>query len=165
MTSVLHMALCVGAPVLASVLFMLWSRKRLLERPLVAMSTTALNVFLASRLMFHMGFGILIVTFLFAIVSFDMTGEETRLVIATSPTASNVPTLILSGWSNVLLPVIFLTIFVSLFTLGVIGKKVLDLMPGDGKPGVEFSGFRFTFLMMAMSLIIPPLVFGSLLML
>jgi len=150
---------------LASIFFAVWSRRQLQEKPMIAMSETALKIFLISRLVFHIAFGILIVTFLFAIVYFGMTGEETRLLIATSPTAANVPTLILSGWSTVLLPLIFLSIFVSLFALGVIGKRVLKLMPSDAKPGVEFSGFRFTFLMMAMSLILPPLVFGSLLML
>jgi hypothetical protein len=165
MRNALHMALCVGVPVLASIFFAYWSRNNLEEKPMIVMSATALKVFLISRLLFHIAFGILIVTFLFAIVYFDMTGEQTRLLIATSPTTANVPTQILSGWSNVLLPVIFLAIFVSLFTLGVIGRRVIKLMPTDAKPGVEFSGFRFTFLMMAMSLIIPPLIFGSLLML
>jgi hypothetical protein len=165
MRDALHMALCVGVPVLASIFFAYWSRNQLEDKPMIVMSATALKVFLISRLLFHIAFGILIVTFLFAIFYFEMTGEQTRLIIATSPTAANVPTRILSGWSNVLLPVIFLTIFVSLFTLGVIGRRVIKLMPSDAKPGVEFSGFRFTFLMMAMSLIIPPLIFGSLLLL
>ncbi len=165
MTDFLHLLICVGIPVVASLVFMVWSRRNLQKRPMIAMSVTPLNVFIYSRLVFHIGFGILIATFLFAIVHFDLTGEQTRLIIATTPTAANIPTRILSGWSNVLLPLIFLSIFVSLFSLGVIGKRVLALFPTEGKPGVEFSGFRFTFLMMAMSLINPPLIFGSLLLL
>jgi hypothetical protein len=132
---------------------------------MISISQSALNVFLLSRLVFHLGFGMLIVTFLFAIVAYGLSGEETRLMIATAPEAANVPTLILSSWSNVILPMLFLSIFIALGALGVIGKKALQLMPREGKPGVEFSGFRFTFLMMSMSLIMPPLVFGSLLLL
>jgi hypothetical protein len=165
MRDAFYITLCVGIPALAAILFAFWSNAHLQKKPMIAMSATALKVFLITRLVFHIAFGILIVTFLFAIIHFGMTGEETRLLIATSPAASNVPTLILSGWSNVLLPVLFAAIFVALFSLGVIGKKALQLLPSDAKPGVEFSGFRFTFLMMAMSLIIPPLIFGSLLLL
>lgn len=165
MRDTLYTALCIGIPILASVMFAFWSKRHLEAKPMIAMSAKPLNVFLISRLVFHIAFGILIVTFLFAIIHFGLTGEETRLIIATSPSAANVPTMILSRWGNVLIPTVFASIFVALFTLGMIGKNVLRLMPSDAKPGVEFSGFRFTFLMMAMSLIVPPLVFGSLLLL
>jgi hypothetical protein len=165
MRDLLHLLICVGLPTFASVLFARWSYRQLAVKPMINTSPLALRVFTISRLLFHVAFGILIATFLFAIISFGMTGEETRLIIATSPTDANMPTRILSGWSNILLPIIFGAIFVSLSALGVIGRNVLRMMPPDGKPGAEFSGFRFTFLMMAMSLILPPLVFGSLLLL
>lgn len=165
MTEFLQIALCVGLPTLASVLFMMWSRRKLLARPMIEMSVTPLAVFLASRLVFHIAFGILIVTFLFAIIQYGLSGEETRLIIATSPVTTNTATRILSAWGNVIIPLLFLSIFVSLISLAIIGRNALRLMPSEGKPGAEFSGFRFTFLMMAMSLIMPPLVFGSLLLL
>lgn len=165
MITLLNISMCVGIPVLASALFLFWSRKRFLENPMVTISPSALNIFLVSRLVFHIAFGVLIVTFLFAIIHYGMSGEETRLIIATSPVTTNAATIILSSWSNVILPILFASIFVALFALGAIGKNALRLMPQEGKPGAEFSGFRFTFLMMAMSLILPPLVFGSLLLL
>jgi hypothetical protein len=165
MITAFHIALCLGIPVLASVSFYSWSRRKLSTNPMISISQKALQVFLLSRLIFHSAFGILIVTFLFAIIHYGMSGEETRLVIATSPTYANFAITILSSWSNVILPVLFASIFVSLFALGTIGKNALRLMPQEGKPGAEFSGFRFTFLLMAMSLILPPLVFGSLLLL
>ena len=163
MTTILEIILCIGVPIVASWLFLAWSKARLEAKPMIAASETPLKIFLWSRFVFHSAFGILIATFLYAIASYGLSGEQTRLIVATAPVTEDLPIRILSDWSNIILPLLFLSIFIALFALGMIGKNVLRMMPQDGKPGVEFSGFRFTFLMMAMSLIMPPLVFGSLL--
>ena len=131
---------------------------------MIIISPKPLNVFLISRLIYWVGFGILTVAFLLAIIQSGSGGEQTRGLIARSAnTGDRTANFILSDMSNYLLPLIFISLFIAVIALGLIGRKVVTLLPEEEKPGIEFSRFRFTFVLLALSLIFPPLLFGSLL--
>jgi hypothetical protein len=131
---------------------------------MINISIRSLTIFLISRLIYWIGFGILIAAFLLAVIQSGSGGEQTRGLIARAvATGDGTAKFILSDLSNYLLPLIFASLFVAVIALGMIGRKVVILLPEDGKPGIEFSRFRFTFVIMALSLIFPPLLFGSLL--
>jgi hypothetical protein len=131
---------------------------------LVSISTAALRLFEFSRGLYFFSFGSLIAAFILAIILYGVSGEQTRRIVASAhPENYNAASLILSDWSNFLLPITFISLFVALFSLGYIGKRVLNTFPTDGQPGKAFSAFRFTFFLMAVSLIVPPLLFASLL--
>lgn len=159
-----HIIPCILLPLIVSVLFTISSHRTLRTNPLVNISMRALLVFQLSRALYIFTFGILIAALILGMILFGEGGERTRQVIALAPPENyNAASLILAGWSNILLPLIFSSIFIALISLGYIGKQVLNRFPVDGKPGREFSGFRFTFFLMAISLMLPPLVFASLL--
>ena len=131
---------------------------------MVTISENALNIFLIFRLLYWIGFGILFCAFSLAIIQSGANGEQTRSIIAHSvKTDDGTASFLLSEMSSYFLPVIFVSLFIAVIALAVIGRKVVTLLPADGKPGEEFSRFRFTFVLMACSLIAPPLFFGSLL--
>ncbi len=142
------------------------SLRRLRKNALISISKNALNVFLIFRLFYWIGFGILICAFLLAIIQSRANGEQTRMIIARSvKTGDGTANFLLAEMSTYFLPVIFVSLFIAVIALAVIGRKVVTLLPEDGKPSQEFTRFRFTFVMMACSLIAPPLAFGSLLLL
>jgi hypothetical protein len=123
-----------------------------------------LTTFLISRLIYWIGFGILTAAFLLAIVQFGVNGQQTREMIAKSvQTPDGAANFLLSELSNYFLPIIFISLFIAVLALGIIGRKVVKMLPEEGKPGEEFTKFRFTFVLMALSLVFPPLAFGSLL--
>jgi hypothetical protein len=140
------------------------STRRLRANSLIGISRRPLTIFLVSRLIYWIGFGILTAAFLLAILQFGKSGQETRELIARSvQTSDGIANLFLSDMSNYLLPTIFASLFIAVIALAIIGRKVVTMLPQDKKPGEEFTRFRFTFVLMALSLIIPPLIFGSLL--
>jgi len=156
--------ICTVIPALLSVMLSRFSAHRLRNNSLISISRQPLTVFLVSRLIYWIGFGILTAAFLLAIVQFGVNGQQTRELIAKSvQTADGTANFLLSEMSNFLLPVIFLSLFIAVLALGMIGRKVVKMLPEDKNPGEEFTRFRFTFVLMALSLIIPPLIFGSLL--
>lgn len=164
MINIFHIVLCISIPLCFTAFFTIYSYRKLSQNPLINLSKFALVTFELSRAFYFVAFGILIVAFILGIILYDVGGEQTRRIVASSRSENyNSASLILSDWSNVLLPIIFVSIFVALFSLGYIGKLVLNTFPTDGKPGKEFSGFRFTFFLMTISLMIPPLLFASLL--
>lgn len=129
-------------------------------------SRTPLLIFLYSRLIYWYIFAILISAFLIGMYQFSAGGNQTRQIIAyKSFGENNVPTFIVEKLSNIFLPLIFLTLFIAIIALGFIGKAVLKQMPESDKPDVRFTKFRFTFVLMTLSLILPPLAFGALLLL
>jgi hypothetical protein len=161
-----YLLLCITLPIAVSLFLSRISANRLRQNTMMTISTRTLTIFLVSRMIYWIGFGILIAAFLLAILESGSGGEQTRSLIARSiNTGDRTAEFILSDLSNYLLPIIFLSLFVAVFALGVIGRKVVVLLPEDGKPGIEFSRFRFTFVVLALSLIFPPLLFGSLLLL
>jgi hypothetical protein len=159
-----YLLLCTVVPIVISLLLSRISASRLRSNAMINISLRSLTIFLISRLIYWIGFGILTAAFILALIQSGSGGEQTRGLIARSvATADGTAKFILSDMSNYLLPLIFVSLFVAVIALGMIGRKVVTLLPEDGKPGVEFSRFRFTFVMLAMSLIFPPLLFGSLL--
>ena len=142
------------------------STRKLRANALIGISRRPLTIFLVSRLIYWIGFGILTAAFLLAIVQFGRSGQETRALIAQSvQTSDGIANFFLSEMSNYFLPIIFASLFIAVIALAIIGRKVVTMLPEDKKPGEEFTKFRFTFVLMALSLIIPPLLFGSLLLL
>ncbi len=161
-----YLLICFFLPLILSVWLSIISSRRLRSNALISISKNALNIFFIFRLFYWIGFGILICAFLLAIIQSGANGEQTRMIIARSvKTGDGTANFLLSEMSTYLLPVIFASLFIAVIALAVIGRKVVTLLPSDGKPGQEFSRFRFTFVMMACSLIAPPLAFGSLLLL
>ncbi len=141
------------------------SNKHLKRNTLISISTKTLNLFLATRLVYWIGFGILIAGLLLGVIQTG-GGEQARTLIARSVKIGDGTTnFLLADMSNYFLPIIFLSLFVSVIALAIIGRKVVKLLPENDKPGEEFTRFRFTFVIMASSLIAPPLAFGSLLLL
>lgn len=131
---------------------------------MINISIRSLNIFLISRFIYWIGFGILTAAFLLALIQSGSGGEKTRGLIARSINMGDqTANFILSDMSNYLLPLIFISLFIAVIALGMIGRKVVTLLPEDGRPDEKFTRFRFTFVVMALSLMIPPLLFGSLL--
>lgn len=140
------------------------SKNNLNKHALIILSKKALTIFLIFRLIYWIGFGILICAFVLALLQTGSGGEQTRGIIARSlTTGDGTANFLLSQMSVYFLPVIFISLFISVIALGIIGRKVVTLLPQGSKPGQEFSRFRFTFVILACSLIAPPLLFGSLL--
>ena len=161
-----YLIICILIPFCLSLWLTILSSKRLRSNPLVTISKSALNVFFIFRLLYWIGFGILFCAFLLAIIQSGANGEQTRMIIARSvKTGDGTANFLLSEMSIYFLPIIFVSLFIAVIALAVIGRKVVTLLPDDGKPSQEFTKFRFTFVMMACSLIAPPLAFGSLLLL
>ncbi|MBS1903155.1 MAG: hypothetical protein JSS75_05570 [Bacteroidetes bacterium] len=142
------------------------SAKRLSTIEFLRSQPTTLRVFLYARIIYWYIFAILISAFLLGMSLFSTDGNLTRQIIAyRSFGKDNVPTLVIEQMSTVFLPLIFLTLFTSMIALAVLGRNVLRQMPTDEKPDERFTRFRFTFVLMALSLVLPPLAFGSLLLL
>jgi hypothetical protein len=161
-----YLLLCTGLPLIISLLLTRISINRLYRNPMITISPASLKIFLITRLIYWIGFGILTTAFLLAMIQSGTGGEQTRALIARSHgTTTDTAKFILSEMSNYILPVIFLSLFIAVIALGLIGRAVVRKLPKDEKPGIEFTHFRFTFVLMALSLIIPPLLFGSLLLL
>ena len=161
-----YLLICTVVPFALSLWLTRISSSRLRRNDMTNISLKVLNLFLIFRLIYWIGFGILIAAFLLAIIQSGGGGEQTRNLIAHSQVGGDrTANFLLSEMSNYFLPVIFISLFISVIALGIIGRKVVVLLPQDKKPGEEFTRFRFTFVLMALSLIIPPLIFGSLLLL
>ncbi|MDP4220374.1 MAG: hypothetical protein Q8916_09555 [Bacteroidota bacterium] len=157
---------CILLPLIVSIILTRISMHRLRSNALISRSARSLNVFLVFRFIYWVVFGILISAFLLAIIQTGAGGEQTRAIIArASKTGDGTANFLLSEMSNYFLPAVFVSLFIAVLALGVIGRNVVKLLPEDRRPGEEFSRFRFTFVMMASSLIAPPLAFGSLLLL
>lgn len=165
MINYLHIILSIAISLVISFALSLYAYKRLRANPFFMYSLTTLRVFIFSRAVYYFVFILMICAFFWAIILFDVSGEQARLLIATAPKELNASTLILAEWGNWMLPVLFVTMFVSIFSLGQLGRLVLANIPEEGAPGKEYGVFRFTFFILALSLILPPLVFASLLLL
>ena len=161
-----YLLVCILIPLLLSAWLTIISSRHLRKNAMVSISKNTLNIFLIFRLIYWIGFGILICAFILAIIQSGANGEQTRMIIARSvKTGDGTANFLLSEMSTYFLPIIFVSLFIAVIALAVIGRKVVTLLPDDGKPAQEFTRFRFTFVMMASSLIAPPLAFGSLLLL
>ena len=159
-----YLLICIFIPLALSLWLTIISSRRLRNNVMVSISRNALSIFFIFRLLYWIGFGILICAFLLAIIQSGANGEQTRMIIARSvKTGDGTANFLLSEMSIYFLPIIFVSLFIAVIALAVIGRKVVTLLPVDGKPSQEFTRFRFTFVMMACSLIAPPLAFGSLL--
>jgi hypothetical protein len=163
---VIYFISCTFIPAIIAVFISRISAKRLHAHQLIGLSRGSLSLFLITRLIYWIGFGILICAFTLAIFQFGVSGQETRQRIAQNiQTSDGTANFLLSELSNYLLPIIFISLFIAVIALAIIGRKVVTMLPEGNRPGEEFTRFRFTFVLMALSLIIPPLVFGSLLLL
>lgn len=160
-----HVILSIALSLLIAVGLSLYSYKRLLANKFFSLSVTTLRIFIISRAVYYFVFTLMICAFFLAIMVFGVSGEHARLLIATAPIELNASTLILAEWGNWMLPVLFATMFISIFSLGQLGRLVLQNIPEEGAPGKEYGLFRFTFFLLALSLIVPPLIFASLLLL
>ena len=161
-----HLALCFGLPLLFVFPIHRTSFSRLKQISLTASSQIPLQFFVYSRVLYWYIFGVLTSAFLLGMFLFSSGGNLTRSLIAFRTYGTdNVPTFIIGKLSNVLLPLIFMSLFISIISLGFIGRKVLKQIMDKGSIDERFTRFRFTFFLMALSLIIPPLAFGSLLLL
>ena len=159
-----YLLLCTLMPLTISLLLTRVSANLLRNNHMITISVRSLNIFLISRLIYWIGFGILTTAFLLALIQSGTGGEQTRGLIARSiSTGDHTANFILSDMSNYLLPLIFISLFIAVIALGMIGRKVVTLLPEDTRPDEKFTRFRFTFVVMALSLMIPPLLFGSLL--
>jgi hypothetical protein len=159
-------AICTLIPTAISLWLSRFSAKKLRNNSLISLSRQPLVVFLVSRLIYWIAFGILTASFLLAIIQYGVSGQQTREMIARSvKTPDGTVNFLLSEMSNYILPIIFISLFIAVIALGLIGRKVVTMLPQDKNPGEEFTRFRFTFVLMALSLIFPPLIFGSLLLL
>ncbi len=164
--SAVYFTLCFGLTALIVAIVHFYSARRLQAISFVHEQQVALRTFLYARIVYWYIFAILITAFLLGMVLFSSDGNQTRQIIAyRSFGKDNVPTIIIEQMSNVFLPLIFATLFTSMIALAIIGRGVLRQMPTDAKPGEQFTRFRFTFVLMALSLVLPPLAFGSLLLL
>ncbi|MEI8135484.1 MAG: hypothetical protein WCH46_10515 [bacterium] len=153
-------------PIFISMFLTVLSNRNLSKYPLIAQSRKSLLIFLSMRLFYWIGFGILSVAFIIAVYQYGVGGQQARELIAKGVhTSDGTANYIMSDLSNVLLPIIFASLFIAVIALGIIGRKVVTMLPEEVTPGEEFSRFRFTFVILAMSLIFPPLIFGSLLLL
>jgi hypothetical protein len=160
-----HVILSIALSLLVAVGLSVYSYKRLIVNKFFSLSATTLRIFIISRAAYYFVFILMICAFFLAILVFGVSGEQARLLIATAPKELNASTLILAEWGNWMLPVLFVTMFISIFSLGQLGRLVLGSIPEEGAPGKEYSLFRFTFFLLALSLIVPPLIFASLLLL
>lgn len=161
-----YLLICIFVPVIISGWLTRVSKNNLSKHELILLSKNALYVFLIFRLLYWIGFGVLICAFILALLQTGSGGEQTRGIIARSlTTGDGTANFLLSQMSIYFLPAIFISLFVSVIALAIIGRKVVTLLPQESKPGREFTRFRFTFVIMACSLIAPPLAFGSLLLL
>ena len=164
--NILHLLLCFVVTAIGVLLLHRYSGKRLRSIELIARSRTPLTIFLYSRLLYWYVFSVMIVAFLLGMYLFSAGGNQTRQIIAYKAAGeNNVPTFVVGQLSNIFLPTIFITLFISMIAIGIIGRNVLRLMPEEGKPNEQFTRFRFTFVLMTLSLILPPLAFGALLLL
>lgn len=161
-----HLALCFGLPLLFVYTINRYSFNKLKQISLTVSSPIPLQFFVYSRVLYWYVFGVLVTAFLLGMSLFSSGGNLTRSLIAFRTYGTdNVPTFIIEKLSNVLLPLIFVTLFISIISLGFIGRNVLKQIMENGSLDERFTRFRFTFFLMALSLIIPPLAFGSLLLL
>ncbi len=161
-----HLALCFVVPLLLVFTINRYSFNRLKKISLAASSHILLQTFVYSRALYWYFFGVLISAFFLGMFLFSSGGNLTRSLIAFRTYGiDNVPTFIIEKLSTFLLPMIFITLFTSIASLGFLGQKVLKQIMKKGSLDERFTRFRFTFFMMALSLIIPPLAFGSLLLL
>lgn len=159
-----YLLICIFIPVIISGWLTRISKNNLSKNELIILSKKALTTFLIFRLIYWIGFGILICAFILALLQTGTGGEQTRGIIARSlTTGDGTANFLLSQMSIYFLPVIFISLFILVLALGIIGRKVVTLLPEGSKPGQEFSRFRFTFVILVCSLIAPPLLFGSLL--
>ncbi len=157
--------LCFGVPALLVGLYNRFSYLKLKENLFIQRSPTWFKVFIYSRLIYWYIFAVMITAFLTAMVMFNANGNQTRQIIAYKHAGiENIPAFIIGGQiSTIFLPLIFITLFVAMVALGVIGKAVLKQMPEEGRLEERFTRFRFTFVLLSLSLVLPPLLFGSLL--
>lgn len=163
---ILHYLICFGFTAALVVAIHQFSSRKLAGIDLIRGQHTALTVFRFARLIYWYIFAILISAFLLGMALFSSNGNLTREIIAyKSFGKDNVPTLVIEQMSTVFLPLIFLTLFTSMIALAIVGRGVLRQMPEEGKPDERFTRFRFSFVVMALSLVLPPLAFGSLLLL
>ena len=162
---ILQIVICFGLPSLLIYFIQRVSMSKLKANPFITESPRAFSVFSSARLLYWLIFGFMITAFLLAMILYGGDGNETRQMIAYKSHSADIPTFVLEQATVIFLPLIFITLFTAMIALAVIGRSVLKQMPEEGKPGEVFTRFRFTFVLMALSLIIPPLAFGSLLLL
>lgn len=143
-----------------------YSSRNLRSILLIATQRTVLSIFLYARFIYWYIFAILISAFLLGMALFSSNGNATRDIIAYKSFGhDNVPTFVIEKMSAAFIPLIFITLFTALIALAIVGRGVLKQMPQDERPDERFTRFRFTFVLMALSLVLPPLAFGSLLLL
>lgn len=161
---VFYLISCFTIPAIIVYFIQRFSMSKLKGNEFIQQTPKPFFVFSASRLLYWYIFAVMIGAFLLAMALYQGNGNETRQMIAYK-TTTGAPIFILEQASVIFLPLIFITLFTAMIALAIIGRSVLKQMPEEGKPTERFTRFRFTFVLMALSLIIPPLAFGSLLLL
>src|SRR5258708_2194548 len=79
-----YLLLCILLPVVISLLISRISANMLRRNAMITISPASLTVFLVSRLIYWIGFGILTAAFLLALIQTGGGGEQTRGLIARS---------------------------------------------------------------------------------
>jgi hypothetical protein len=161
---IFQIILCFVIPAIIVFFIQRFSMSKLRPNEFILQTPKPFFVFSSARLLYWYIFAVMIMAFLLAMLLYSGNGNETRQMIAYK-TTTGAPVFILEQASVIFLPLIFITLFTAMVALAVIGRSVLKQMPEEGKPTERFTRFRFTFVLMALSLIIPPLAFGSLLLL
>ena len=77
-----YLLLCTILPIVIALLLSRISANRLRRNAMITISVKSLTVFLVSRLIYWIGFGILTAAFLLALIQSGNGGEQTRGLIA-----------------------------------------------------------------------------------
>jgi hypothetical protein len=124
---------------------------------------TAFMIFLISRAIYWIAFGMLITAFALALLISPGSGEATRLTIAFAKNPAIAPLVdVMSTWAVVLVPLSLISIFVSIGALFLIGRAALRSLPEEDYGTPRFKRALATFFFMGFSLMTPPLFFSLL---
>ncbi len=154
----------IALPFLLTGWFSVVEYRRLISGEYFSISPTLLRIFIIAQCVYIGIFFMMTVAFGLEIIQKNVSGEYARLLIASADTANpSFPALILAVWSTYYLPLIFASVFTAIIVLGYMGRLVLVKYASDGTPPKHLNKFRFIFFVLAMTLIMPPLIFASLL--
>ncbi|MEO6939418.1 MAG: hypothetical protein ABI444_04645 [Candidatus Kapaibacterium sp.] len=138
--------------------------RNLASDEVLGVSLSSVKIFIISRAFFWFVFGVLLTSFLFAILMNHKGGEATRSLLITGKDVQlGIAATIIRLWRFPLVLASLLTISLSLVGLFLMGKAALKLIPEDTAPDIQFLKARARFFFLGLSLMIPPLLLGLLL--
>ncbi len=156
--------LVILVPIAVTIPLSLRARRAMMSDELLGSSPRAVEAFILTRAVYWVSFGMISVAFALALIAMRQSGEATRTLIATgSPVLQGPYQVVISQWGVVLLPVVIVSILASIAALFFVGRAALKLMPEDEEPGINFRTARARFFFFGFSLMLPPLLFSTLL--